>query len=77
MVGQTNINTCRVSEPNRQNINKIVARLRKYRILIKNILTFLGLDYKIELILKFYLIIWPRNHYSKSDDQDDLSRVKE
>ena len=44
-VEQTNINTCRVSELKKQNLNKIVskfiAKLKKYRILFKEILTFL------------------------------------
>ena len=52
--GQTNINYCRVSELNKQNINKymiskqilskFVAKLLKYRIMFKDILPFLGLN---------------------------------
>ena len=38
MEGQTNINTCRVTELNKQNIND--AKLLKYMILFKDILTF-------------------------------------
>ena len=42
MVGQTNITTCRVSEMNLQNmfLSKFDAKLLKYRILFKDILTF-------------------------------------
>ena len=54
MVGQTNINTCGVSEliPEKAEskyiclnkiLSKFVAKLRKYRILFKDKLTFLGL----------------------------------
>ena len=55
MVGQTNINTCRVSGLNKQNINveslnklvsKFYAKLLKLRIMFKEILTFLGLNYR-------------------------------
>ena len=54
MVGQMNINTGRVSELKKQNnqctrkskiVSKFVTKLLKYRILIKDILTFLALDY--------------------------------
>ena len=53
MGGQTNINTCRTSEFNKQKINlglnkilrKFVTKMLKYRILFKDILKFLGLDY--------------------------------
>ena len=69
MVRQTN--TCSVSELNKQNINacmscykivsKFVAKLLKYRILFKNILTFLGLDYKdVSLITLYFVVIGPR-----------------
>ena len=46
MEGQTNINSCRVSELNKQNINALVKTklhvnlLQKYIILFKDILTF-------------------------------------
>ena len=46
-VGQTNINIYRVSELKNWNINvvsKFVEKMLKYRIVFKDILTFLGLD---------------------------------
>ena len=58
MVGQTNINTSRVSDLNWQKINVIdvesllkivsefVAKLLKYRIMFKVIFTFLGPDFR-------------------------------
>ena len=63
MVGQTNINTCRVSE---QNINvkclniivsKFVAKLLKYRIMFKDILTFLGFDYRDPPLITLYFVV--------------------
>ena len=49
-VGQTNIITCRVSQLNKKNtklsLNKFVAKLLNYRILFKETIKFLGLDYR-------------------------------
>ena len=66
MGGQTNINTCRPSELNKQKINiglnnilrKFVTKLPKYRILFKDILKFLGLDYwEASLIILYYVVL--------------------
>ena len=65
MEGQTNINTCRVSELNKLNINayvykivsKFVAKLIKYMLLFKDILTFLGVDYRDALLIILYLFV--------------------
>ena len=61
MEGQTNINTCRVSELNKLNINayvcKFVAKLIKYMLLFKNILTFIGLGYSDASLITLYLVV--------------------
>ena len=38
-------------------IRKLVAKLLKYRILLKDILTFLGLDYRDASFITLYLIV--------------------
>ena len=38
-------------------IRKFVAKLLKYRIMYKDILTFLGLDYRVALLKILYLIV--------------------
>ena len=53
--------SCRVSEQNIQIsldkiVRKIVAKLHKYKILFKDILTFLGLDYRDTLLIIFTLL---------------------
>ena len=65
MLGQTNINTCIMSELNNQNINvernKIVSKstekLLKYLVLFKEILTFLGLDYRYASLTTMYFVV--------------------
>ncbi len=67
MVGQMDINTCIVSVMNNQNINvnsrskiviKFVEKLLKYRLMFKDILTFLGLDYRdASLITMFFVVL--------------------
>ena len=67
MEGQTKIKTCRVSELNKLNIHgevymykivsKYVAKLIKYMILLQDILTFLGLDYRDALLITLYLVV--------------------
>ena len=60
-----NINTYMVSELNNQNIkverNKIVStsaeKLLKYRILFKDILTFLGLNYRDAPLITLYFVV--------------------
>ena len=50
-----------MSELNIKSFDKItrefVAKLLKYRILFKDILTFLGLDYRDALLIILYLIV--------------------
>ena len=58
MVGQTNINS-RVSELTKILSKLIVAKLFKYRILFKDILTFLGLDYREAFITLYRLTDGP------------------
>ena len=62
MEEQTNLNTCRVSElKNRmlmllnKIVSKFVAKLIKYMLLFKDILTFLGLDYRDASLITLYL----------------------
>ena len=69
MVGQTNINTSRVSDLNWQKINvvdveslnkiisKFVAKLPKYRIMFKVIFTSLGLDYREASLITLYFVV--------------------
>ena len=56
---KANINTCRVSELNNQNIivSKFVEKLLKYRILFKNIPTLLGLYYRDASLMTLYFVI--------------------
>ena len=62
-VRRTNINTCRESELNNQNINLslniivsiFVVKLLKLKLLFKNI--HLGLDFKYVLLKTFYLVV--------------------
>ena len=55
MVGQTNINNCRVSlYQSKKIVSKFVA---KYRILFKDILTFLGLDNRYASLITLYLVV--------------------
>ena len=49
--GQTNNNSCRVSELNNQNIKT------KYRIVFQDILTILGLDHRDASILTLYFVV--------------------
>ena len=55
-----NINTCRVSELNKQNIN-VKNSKQNCRLMFKDILTFLELDYRDDLLVHCF----PRNQYSK------------
>ena len=66
MVGQTNSNTCRVTELNNQNKNvkshkkilsKFVDKLLKYMKMFKDILTFLGLYYRDAPLITFYFVV--------------------
>ena len=67
MVGQTNIKTCIMSELNKQNrykcikskqiVSKLIEKLLKYRILIKDILTFLGIDYREASLITLYFVV--------------------
>ena len=38
-------------------VSKFVEKLLKYRIMFKDIITFLGLDYKDALLIKFYFVV--------------------
>ncbi len=40
-----------------KSIHKIVAKLLKYRILFKDILTFLGLGYRDALLMTLYFVV--------------------
>ncbi len=65
-VGQTNIRTCSVSKLSNQNIkyksqNKILSKLNekllKYRIMFKDIIPFLGLEYKYALLITMNFVV--------------------
>ena len=72
-----------MSELNNKNINlyksrkknkivsKSVEKLVKYRILFKNILTFLGLDYKDASLITLYFVVLGIS-IKKSDQSDNL-----
>ncbi len=70
MVGHTNIITCSVKTEKAEHtctilnkiISKFVAKLVKYKIRFKGILTFLGLDNRDTSLKSVYLIV---NQYSK------------
>ena len=61
--GQTNINSSRVSELNingqayMYKIVSFVAKLIKYMILFKDVLTFLGLDYRDASLITLDLVV--------------------
>ena len=69
MVSQTNFNTfaacpylCRILYTIRQ--NKFVAKLVEFRILVKDKITFLGLDHRVALLILYFVRIF-RNQFAK------------
>ena len=38
-------------------VSKFVEKLLKYRIMFKDILTFLGLDYRYDTLISFYFVV--------------------
>ena len=51
-------------------VSKSVAKLLKYRILFKDIFTFLGIDYRDASLIIFYLVVIGINT-PKSDEKDN------
>ena len=52
-----NINSCRVSELNKHNKSKFVAKLLDYRILLKDIPILLGHDYRDASLITLDLVV--------------------
>ena len=78
MVGQTNINTCKVSERNNQNVmyksrSKIVSKLLKNCLIQDNVYghTYIfGLEYRVTSLIIFHFVV-PGMNIQKSDQSDN------